>query len=157
MSFPGAQTNSRVAAGTINPFSFIQTGNMLTVNGSNELLALQCTGPGVEILGIAAIWTDNLMGTQQQLNFAPQGYPAAVSGEGLMVWGDGNETIVMVGSGYTVEPDNLLGSDASGNAIPISATNTSKTAWIGARAIEGGVAGDPIRVTVVLRPPPILA
>lgn len=159
-----AQNNSRIAAGTINPFTFIQTGAMVASDPTTnppftggELTALQCTGGGVEILGIAAEWTNAMMGTLVQTSLVPQGFPAATKGQGLRVYGDGEETIIMVGSGYTVVPDQLLCSDASGNAIPISSTNTSKTAWVGARAIEGGVAGDPIRVTVVLRPPPILA
>lgn len=159
-----AQTNSRVAAGTINPFTFIQSGAMVASDPNSnppftggELTALQCTGAGVEILGIGPVWTNNMMGQLVQTSLLPQGYPAATKGQGIQIWGDGEETIIMVGSGYTVQPDQLLGSDASGNAIPISSTNTSKTAWVGARAIEGGVAGDVIRVTVKCCPPPILA
>ncbi len=155
-----AQNNSRIAAGTINPFTFIQTGAMVSSipNAANgELTALQCTGGGVEILGIAPEWTNAMMGTPVQTSLVPQGYPAAVAGQGIRCYGDGEEALLMVGSGYNVVQDQLLMSDASGNGIPISATNTSKLAWVGARSIEAGQAGDVIRVTVVLRPPPILA
>jgi len=148
------ETNSRMAAGTIFPFSFIQSGNVGPNQGSpssNELLALQCTGAGIEIVGISAVWTDQMMGTAGQLQNYPVNTPAAVVGERLQVWGDGTETMVMVGSGYTVQPDNLLVSDASGFAIPIN-LSASGVQWIGARAIEAGVAGDVIRVTTVLRP-----
>ena len=69
--------------------------------------------------------------------------------EPLAVHGDGEQCLLVVGSGYTVMPDNDLVSDASGNGIPLSLTTSSQ--YIGARAIEGGVAGDPIRVTVTLR------
>lgn len=138
-----AQNNSRIAGGTINPFTFIQG------NPGVELGALQCSGPGVEILGIAAEWTNAMMG---QALAPAQGFPAATIGQAVLVYGDGEETIIAVGSGYTVEPDNLLVSDASGNAIPIVLTSTSALQWIGARAIEAGVAGNPIRVTVVNRP-----
>lgn len=148
-------SKSRVAAGTINPFRFIQsgaTGPIPSPATNNELLALQCSGPGVEIIGVAAEWTNAMMGTLVQTNLVPQGYPAAVAGQGIRVYEDGEDAIIMVGSGYTVQPDNLLVSDASGNAIPIVLTSTSAVQWIGARAIEGGVAGDPIRCTVYTRP-----
>lgn len=150
------QTNSRVAAGTINPFTFIQSGAMVASDATSnppftggELTALQCSGAGIEILGIGAEWTNAMMG---QVLAPAQGFPCATKGQGIRVYGDGEETIIAVGSGYTVAPDQLLISDASGNAIPLVPTSTSLVQWIGARAIEGGVAGDPIRVTVVLRP-----
>lgn len=153
------QTNSRTAAGTINPFKFIQTGAMVADDSTSnppfvggELTALQCTGAGVEILGIGAEWTSAMMGTPAQVAYNPQGYPAATKGMPIRVYGDGEETIISVGSGYTVAPDTLLVSDASGNAIPLNPTDTSQVQWIGARAIEGGLPGEPIRVTVVLRP-----
>ena len=138
-------SKSRVAGGTINPFRFIQgqPGVMLG--------ALQCTGAGVEIIGIGAEWTNAMMGQQYQTSLVPQGFPAATSGQGIRVYEDGEDTIIMVGSGYTVMPDNLLVSDASGNAIPINLA-ASGVQWIGARAIEAGVAGDPIRVSVLTRP-----
>lgn len=159
-----AQTNSRIAAGTINPFVFLQSGAMVASDSTTnppftggELTALQCTGGGVEIIGVGAEWTSAMMGTPQQVALIPQGYPAATKGMPIRVYGDGEETVMMVGSGYNVMPDQLLISDASGNAIPLSSTNTSKTAWVGARAIEAGNAGDVIRITVKCCPPPILA
>lgn len=149
-------SHSRIAAGTINPFRFIQSGATASPLPSpctnNELLALQCSGPGVEIIGIGAEWTNAMMGTAVQTQLVPQGFPAATSGQPIRVYEDGEDTIVMVGSGYTVMPDNLLVSDASGNAIPIVLTSTSAVQWIGARAIEPGVAGDVIRCTVYTRP-----
>lgn len=159
-----AQTNSRIAAGTINPWTFVQTGAMVASDSTTnpafqggELTALQCTGGGVEILGVAAEWTNAMMGTPTQVSLVPAGYPAATKGQAIRIYGDGEEALLMVGSGYNVVCDQLLASDASGNGIPISATNTSKTAWVGARAIESGNAGDVIRVTVKCCPPPILA
>jgi hypothetical protein len=141
----GMNSKSRVAGGTINPFVFIQG------NPGVELGALQCTGAGVEIIGIGAEWTNSMMGANQQTTLVPQGFPAATVGQDIKIYEDGEDTIIMVGSGYTVMPDNLLVSDASGNAIPLTVgTNNS---WIGARAIEGGVAGSPIRVSVYTRPP----
>lgn len=142
----GTNSKSRIAGGTINPFTFIQG------NPGVELGALQCSGPGVEIIGIGQEWTSAMMGANNQTAYLPQGYPAASVNQAIRVYEDGEDTIIMVGSGYTVEPDNLLVSDASGNAIPIVLTDTSKVQWIGARAIEAGVAGDPIRVSVYTRP-----
>lgn len=137
----GANSKSRVAGGTINPFSFIigQPGV--------ELGALQCTGSG-EIIGIGAEFTMAMMG--QALGPA-QGFPAAYIGDGIKVYEDGEDTIIMVGSGQVVQPDNLLVSDGSGNAKPCTLSGGGLQ-WVGARAIEGGVAGDPIRVSVYTRP-----
>lgn len=142
---PSTNAKSRIAGGTINPFVFIQG------NPGVELGALQCTGAGVPIIGIGAEWTNAMMGQQYQTTLIPQGFPAATTGQGIRVYEDGEDTIIMVGSGYTVMPDSLLVSDASGNAIPISLA-ASGNQWIGARAIEAGVAGQPIRVSVFTRP-----
>jgi hypothetical protein len=144
----GMNSKSRIAGGTINPFSFI------IGNPGVELGCMQATGAtsasnaGAEIIGIAAEWTDQIMGTQQQLSFVPAGYPAATTGQALRVYEEGEDTILMVGSGFTVEPDNLLTSDASGNGIPITLT-ASGPQWVGARAIEAGLPGQPIRVSVL--------
>ncbi len=145
---------SRTAAGTINPFRFIQSGVTAPLaNGDTILLALQCTGAGVPILGVAAEWTDNMMGTAWQVALVAQGYPCATVGERLRVYGMGENTILCVGSGAIVEPDDLLVSDASGNAIPLRIASASSGAyWIGARAIEPGFAGDPIQVEVFTVP-----
>lgn len=141
----GMNSKSRIAGGTINPFRFVQT------NPGVILGALQCTGPGVEIIGIGAEWTTSMMGANFQTTYVPQGFPAAYTNQAIKVYEDGEDTIVFVASGYTVMPDNLLVSDASGNAVPINLA-ASGNQWIGARAIEAGVAGDPIRVSVYTRP-----
>lgn len=132
---------SRIAGGTINPFTFIigQPGV--------ELGALQCTGGASPIIGIGAEWTNAMMGQNFQTLLVPQGFPAALATQPIRVYEDGEDTIIMVGSGYTVMPDNLLVSDASGNAIPINLA-ASGNQWIGAQAIEAGYAGVPIRVKV---------
>jgi hypothetical protein len=142
---------SRVAAGTINPFTFIQTGNMVSSASldASMLTALQCSGSGVEIIGIGAEWTNAMAGAN---NASPYSLPAATIGRPIRVYEDGEDTIVMVGSGYNVMWDQLLTSDASGNAIPAN-VSTASTQWIGARAIEAGIAGDVIRVSVYTRGP----
>lgn len=135
---------SKIAYGTINPFRFVQDAPGI-VNG-----VLQCSGTGVPISGISAEWVDNMMGTRWQTAFVPQGYPAAASGEPLKVFEDGSmDALIMVGSGATVVPNQMLVSDASGNAR--GATIGGGGQWVGAKAIEGGVAGDPIRVMVYTR------
>ena len=133
----GANSKSRVAGNTINPFSFIigQPGV--------ELGALQCTGSG-EIIGIGAEFTMAMMG---QALGPVQGFPAAYAGQGIKVYEDGEDTVIMVGSGQTVSPDNLLVSDGSGNAAPLNLAGVGNK-FYGARAIEGGAAGDVIRVSV---------
>lgn len=136
---------SRIAGGTINPFTFI-IGNPGVILG-----ALQATGEGLPIIGIGAEFTNAMMGQAAQTAYVPQGFPAAISGQAIKVYEDGEDTIIMVGSGQTVQPDNLLTSDASGNAKPASITDAGLR-WVGARAIEGGTAGDPIRVKVYTRP-----
>jgi hypothetical protein len=139
---------SRIAGGPINPFTFVQSGNTTTQNGTNQLVALQATGSDVEIIGVAPEWTNFMPGTAWQ---PAQGYPAAVAGQAIRVYGDLENALVMVASGHTVMPDTLLTSDASGYAKPI-ALAAAGNQWIGARALEGGVAGDVIRCRVYTRP-----
>lgn len=137
-----ANNNSAIAGGTINPMRFLQATP--GVQGS----VLQCSGPGVEIVGVSPQWTNNMMGT----TFTPaQGWPAATVNQPVEVVGDGRQCLLVVGSGYNVLPGQQLISDASGNGIPILALG-STAVDIGAEAIEGGFAGDPIRVLVTLRP-----
>lgn len=134
---------SRIAYGTINPFTFV-----IGMPGT-ELGALQCTGGGVPIIGVAPEWTNNMMGTAWQTQLIPQGYPAAASGQSIRVYEDGENALLMIGSGFTVEPDNLLVSDASGCGKPVASAAGQQ--FVGARAIEPGVAGDIIRVQVYTR------
>jgi hypothetical protein len=137
---------SRIAYNTINPMRFVQDAP--GIQGG----ALQCSGAGVPIIGIAAEWVQGMPGTPWQTSFVPQMYPAAASGNPVRLYGmyDMN-TMVIVGSGVTVVPGQLLVSDASGNAVGINLA-ASGNQWIGARAIEGGVAGNPIRCEVYLAP-----
>lgn len=132
---------SRIAYGTINPFTFVQDAPGIPLG------ALQCTGGGVPIIGVAAEWVNNMMGTSWQTAFTPQGYPAAASGNPIRIYGpfDSN-AMVVVGSGQTCEPNQMLGSDASGYAKPL--TVGSGANWVGALAIEGGPAGTLIRCSV---------
>lgn len=143
---PAQNSHSRVACGTINPFVFIQGCPNV------ELGALQATGAGVPLIGVGPIWTNSMMGANQQPSLTPQGYPAATVGQSVEVAEDGyQDMLLMVGSGQTVNYDDLLVSDASGYAKPIN-LGASGVQWIGARAIDNGVAGDVIRVQVLTRP-----
>ncbi len=137
---------SRIAYGTINPMRFLQDAPGI-LNG-----VMQCTGAGVPIVGIAQEWVAAAPGTPWQLAFVPQMYPAAASGGQVRLYGPVDmNTMVVVGSGVTIEPNQLLVSDASGNAVGINLA-ASGVQWIGARAIEGGVSGNPIRCEVYLVP-----
>jgi len=139
-------TLSRIAYGTVNPMRFVQDAP--GIQGG----ALQCSGAGVPIIGIAHESIASMPGTPWQTQFVPQNYPAAASGQPFRLYGvvDMN-TMVIVGSGQTVLPNQLLVSDASGNAAPLN-LGTAGLKWIGARAIEGGVEGNPIRCEVYLTP-----
>ncbi len=152
-------SNSRTAAGVINPFRFVMSGAVASASVTNPsanqgiLLALQCTGGTSPPIGIGAEWTSAMSGTQTQLSFVPQNYPAASVNQQIRVYEDGESTMLCVGSGYIVEPDDLLMSDASGNGIPYRyASASSGFVWIGARALEYGFPGDPIAVQVYTRP-----
>lgn len=146
---------SRIAAGTILPSRFVQSGAVAAtptgVTGTNMLLALQCTGPGVEILGIAHESTNIMMGTLTQTTLIPV-VPLATAGQPLGIWTEGAECVLYVGSGANVTCDQLLVSDASGNGVPLTATGSSPVRWVGARAIESGTANQLIRVKVVNYP-----
>lgn len=150
-------SNSRTAAGTINPFRFVMSGAVAASSVTNPsanqgiLLALQATA-NAPIIGIGAEWTTAMSGTLGQINYVPQNFPAAALNDKIRVYEDGESTLLMVGSGQIVEPDDLLKSDASGNALPLNyAAAASGIHWVGARAIEGGFAGDPIFVQVYTR------
>lgn len=151
----GLNSHSRIAAGTINPCRFVQTGNMAAIPAGadgNQLLALQCTGAGMEIIGIGAEWTNAMMGTAIQTGLVPQGFPTAAAGDTIRVYEDGEDAMIFVGSGQTVQPDNLLVSDASGNAVPLNPASARTNAqYVGARALEAGVAGNFIRCQVFTR------
>lgn len=135
-------SQSRIAMGTINPFTFVQDAPGVPFG------ALQCTGSGVPIIGVAVEWTNNMMGTSWQTAFTPQGYPAAASGQPIGVYEQGGPgAMVVVGSGQTCLPNQMLSSDASGYAKPLAVGSGAN--WVGARALEGGVAGTLIRVEVL--------
>ncbi len=135
-------TLSRIAYDTINPMRFVQDAPGI-ING-----ALQCSGAGVPIEGIAVEAITAMPGTAWQTALIPQNYPAAASGNGIRIYGEnGPETMVIVGSGQAIVPNQLLTSDASGNAVGLNlASASSGVHWVGGRAIEGGDAGNPIRV-----------
>ncbi len=130
---------SGIAGGTIQPFSFVQA------QPNTQQGLLQCTGAGVPIIGIGPEWVNNMMGTLVQTQLVPGGFPAAVAGQGVRLYGPLEEALLMVGSGQTVSPNQLLVSDASGFAAPCNIAASGQQ-WVGAMAIEGGTAGSPIRV-----------
>jgi hypothetical protein len=135
-------SNSRIAYGTVNPFTFV------TAVAGIPFAAVQATGSGSPILGVAAEWTNNMMGTLWQTQFVPQGYPAAASGQPFRVYEQiGIGATVQVGSGQSIVFDQYLTSDASGYAKPVLVGGG--TQWYGARALESGTAGTPIRCQVL--------
>jgi hypothetical protein len=138
-------SKSRIAYTQIKPFSFI-AGQPGTILG-----ARQATSANTPILGVGPEWTNLLMGTKEQILSNPSGYPAAEIGDPIRVYEAGEDALIMVGTGQTVSPDQFLTSDASGYARPVNLATTT-VEWVGARAIEGGTAGDIIRCSVVCFP-----
>lgn len=144
---PHRASLSRMAYGDVNPMRFVMAAP------GQFLGALQATA-NAQVIGISQIGVNNMPGTPWQTQFVPQMYPAAASGQGFQLYEEDDwDTMVVVGSGFTVLPNQWLISDASGNARPINtATVGSGLYWVGAQSIEPGVAGDPIRVKVTTFP-----
>ena len=135
---------SKIAGGNINICTFVQTDPAAPMNG-----CIQCTGGNVPILGIAQEFTNQMAGTQgvTPALAASKGQPIAIRDNAPGDIGM-QDVLLCVGSGYTVEPDNYLVSDASGNGIPLSITSSRTTAqYVGAIAVEAGTPGSYIRVT----------
>ncbi len=135
-------SNSRTAGGTINIASFVMN------QPGVELGALQCSAGGIPV-GIAQEGPHGMPGA-----FGPAGAStlvAAQAGQPFRVYCNGEPALLTLGiSGCN--PDDFLVSDASGNALPVVLTNSSSAQWVGARAVEGGVAGSIIRAVVNIFP-----
>ena len=72
---------------------------------------------------------------------------AAQDGEPLQVYGQGEVCLLELGG--TVNPGDLLKSDADGKGVVIASGGTLQE--IGAKAVEGGVSGEAILVQVQIR------
>lgn len=122
---------SRVANGNITPSSFVK------LDTTTEGRVLQC-GAGNKIYGIAQ------PGTRMTPLAGLDDGNAAIAGENLMIYGP-PEKDVMLTLGGTVTRGDSLKSDGSGFGI----TTTSTGDWIGAIALDSGVANDIIPVQVI--------
>lgn len=124
-----------VARGTVNPCRFVK----VSLNQDN---AVEQAGSNDRPYGISALW----------IHDAPipgAGTDAASSGEMLKVY-DLGETCLLELAG-TVARDDMLISDTNGKGV-VTATTGTTIQWIGATALEAGVSGNLIRVSVVRFP-----
>lgn len=120
-----------LAGGTIMPFRFVRLSSPFTV--------IQATGLTDRIIGISQ------PGTRQAPGTGGSG-EAALAGEPINVFGDGEEALLELGG--TVAVGDYLRSDASGRGVALTFTSGAGTAHFGARALEPGVSGEIRRVLV---------
>jgi hypothetical protein len=124
-----------VARGNIAPCRFVMQ-DTATDHG-----ALQATA-NANIIGVSCEGADrpplsDLIATNY----------AARDGETFRLHGDGDITTLELGD--TVTAGDRLKSDADGKGVPIATTGTT-IQKIGARALESGVAGEKVRVQVLI-------
>jgi len=79
---------------------------------------------------------------------------AAASGDTLRVYGQGEETLLELGSGG-IQAGQYLQPDANGKGV--AAPFTTGTIYIGAYALESGSAGEKVRVQVLRFPKMVIA
>lgn len=125
---------SMVAGGNISPACFIK------VSTAAEHTLLQ-----------AAASTDAPIGIS---NDAPHDAPiagyngyAATAGQSFRWFGEDQEATLVLGSGGCTAGQYLV-SDANGNGVVVT-SDAGSDQWVGAQAVEGGSAGQKVRVTVV--------
>lgn len=129
---------SAIAAGNINICTFVSAAPSNVLNS-----VVQCSGGSTQgIIGIAQEHTNQMAGTLGTVPALAASVGQPISIRQLQDLGM-QDVLLCVASGYTVEPGNSLGSDASGNGYPAA---LGSGVPIGAIAIEAGVAGQYIRV-----------
>jgi len=126
-----------IATGTIAPFRFV----VLDTTSANLFSVLQANGNQGTIIGISQPGTHDAPGT------SGAGTDAADSGETLTVFGPGDVCLLELGTGGVTAGD-FVAPDTNGKGVTVTAAATVQ--YIGAKALETGVAGDRVRVVVVL-------
>lgn len=124
-----------VAGGNIKPNRFIK----LSTSANNT--ALQA-GANEAVIGIAR------QGTKLAPGIDTTGY-LATSGDNVPYFGDGEVTMLVLGSGGCAAGD-LLKSDINGAGVAIATSGTTAQE-IGARALEAGASGELVRVVVEIQ------
>jgi len=123
------------ARGNIYPSRFVR------LDTSTEFGAVQA-GDNTEIIGVAQAGT-NL----PDMTGWVSGTYAAQAGQQVQVAGP--DSVCLVEAGATITPGQFLKSDSVGRAVPIATTGTTIQNY-GAIALQGGSAGDKIKVLVVI-------
>lgn len=124
-----------LAKGNILPSRFV------SLHSTDESSAVQ-SGDNAEIIGVAQPGTN-----KPAISGWVDPTYAAESGQSVLVAGIGS--VVLVEAGANVTPGKFLKSDSQGRAVPVATTGTTIQNY-GAVALQGGAAGDKIRVQVVL-------
>lgn len=123
-----------------NP-SFFATGNISPcrfVEISNPYRVRQPSSANVKVFGVSQNGTRNAPGTA-----ADDGY-AAITGEQLQVFGEGEVCLLELGSGGASAGNRLANDNTGKGVVATSGQN------VGAIAIDDGVSGDKIRVYVTI-------
>ena len=124
---------SRVADGNITPFTFVKLST--TVQGR----VVQAASHTDKLFGVSQPGTRNPSSSL----FNDDGF-AAIQGENVGIFGP-PQVGVMLKLGGTVTRGDQLTSDGSGQGI----TTTTTADWVGAIALDSGVANDIIPVQLV--------
>lgn len=103
---------------------------------------------GQNTVAAAAAATDIPVGIAQRTSQQWDSAYAATSGYPVALWTDGEAAELTLGSGGATYGQ-LLVSDASGYGVAVAAQGTAARAYVGARALRDGSAGDTIPVQVV--------
>lgn len=137
-----------LAGGTIYPSRFVAILTTDSPAGSGGFKAVQADDSTYTIpAGISQVGTD-FFPTSDTDHYAGNNY-AAVSGENLQVFGQGEQDVLLE-LGATVTPGQLLKPDADGKGTPVVTNGgTTTPQYFGARAKQGGASGEKIRVEVV--------
>lgn len=124
-----------VARGNIVPSRFVR------LDGSGECGCVQA-GDNTDLIGVAQAGTN-----RPQVTGLVEAQYAAQAGQQVQVAGLGS--ICLVEAGAAITPGQYLKSDAQGRAVPIATSGTTIQNY-GAIALQGGSAGEMIRVQVLI-------
>jgi hypothetical protein len=128
-------TPSYIAKGDINSSRFVKS------DGTNDFAVVEGTA-NAEVRGIA------MEGSREAPIPSVTSPLAAKTGEGLLVYGNGQQCLLELGG--TVSAGDVLKSDSAGKGVVI-ATGGDTLQHIGAVALEGGVSAEKILVEVDIR------
>lgn len=128
-----------LAKGNISPCRFVKVA-------SADFGVTQCAAGTDKPIGVSQIGTRNAPGTAADDGFA------AIDGEGLKVFTEGDECLLEAGSGGWTRGD-YLKSDGSGKGVPLTLAEPGTAVnFMGAEALESVSAGEFGRVQIKCGP-----